>query len=46
MLSNLPKVTVNIQESWDLNSDSLASKGQLTNHFSVLLIPQCLGVNL
>lgn len=29
---------VNLQESWDLNSDSLASKVQLVNHFFMLLI--------
>lgn len=41
MLNNLPKVMINLQVSWDLNPDILASKVQLVNHFFMLLIKMC-----
>lgn len=46
MLSNLPKVMVNTQKSWDLKPDSRASKAQIINHFFMLLIIECLGLKL
>lgn len=46
MLTNLLKVMVNMQKSWDLKRDSLASQAQIINHFFMLLIRECWGLKL
>lgn len=46
MLNNLPKIMVNMQQSWDLNLDDLAPKAQLISHFPMLYFTEFWGLKL